>query len=202
MTSTEYRRNAERLLTRQPGFTPTPAMVAEADTVRADHLDGPGFATLCQKGRKLRQDTGQLSGDAVGDVTAAADAAGVTVPPVLSDVLEVMRHSVRMYTADLLAALVNLDEDVYGDFDAERLAAELTAAACRPQVQASQDQRRVRRRIPTPRHRRRRTRRTAPRAERVKGSPSTRPLTPGPRATPLPGPAGHGGPSTQVEGEV
>nr|WSZ97350.1 hypothetical protein OH820_18285 [Streptomyces sp. NBC_00857] len=128
MTSTEYRRNAERLLTRQPGFTPTPAMVAEADTVRADHLDGPGFATLCQKGRKLRQDTGQLSGDAVGDVTAAADAAGVTVPPVLSDVLEVMRHSVRMYTADLLAALVNLDEDVYGDFDAERLAAELTAA--------------------------------------------------------------------------
>ncbi|WP_030637107.1 DUF3631 domain-containing protein [[Kitasatospora] papulosa] len=97
-------------------------------TVRADYLDGPGFATLCAKGRALRQAAGQLTGDASGDVTAAADAAGVKLAPILSDVLEVMRHSPRMFTTDLLAGLVNLDEDVYGDFNAERLAAELEAA--------------------------------------------------------------------------
>ncbi|MFD9762460.1 cell division protein FtsK [[Kitasatospora] papulosa] len=97
-------------------------------TVRADYLDGTGFATLCQKGRALRQDAGQLTGDAAGDVTAAADASGVKLPPILSDTLEVMRHSPRMFTTDLLAGLVNLDEDVYGDFNAERLASELEAA--------------------------------------------------------------------------
>ncbi|MFF5675288.1 FtsK/SpoIIIE domain-containing protein [Streptomyces hygroscopicus] len=97
-------------------------------TVRADYLDGPTFAALCRKGRALREAAGQLTGDAAGDVTAAADAAGVTVPAIVSDVLEVMRHSPRMFTTDLLAALVNLDEDTYGDFNAERLAAELEAA--------------------------------------------------------------------------
>ncbi|MEW2189425.1 FtsK/SpoIIIE domain-containing protein [Streptomyces microflavus] len=97
-------------------------------TVRADYLDGTGFATLCQKGRALRQAAGQLTGDAAGDVTAAADASGVQLQPILSDALEVMRHSPRMFTTDLLAGLVNLDEDVYGDFNAERLAAELEAA--------------------------------------------------------------------------
>ncbi|QNE76065.1 DUF3631 domain-containing protein [Streptomyces finlayi] len=97
-------------------------------TVRADYLDGTGFAALCQKGRTLRQAAGQLTGDAAGDVTAAADASGVKLPPILSDALEVMRHSPRMFTTDLLAGLVNLDEDVYGDFNAERLAAELEAA--------------------------------------------------------------------------
>ncbi|MFH8617893.1 FtsK/SpoIIIE domain-containing protein [Streptomyces sp. NPDC017979] len=97
-------------------------------TVRADYLDGPTFAALCRKGRALREQAGQLTGDAAGDVTAAADAAGVTVPAIVSDVLEVMRHTPRMFTTDLLAALVNLDEDVYGDFTAERLAAELETA--------------------------------------------------------------------------
>ncbi|MGC4911214.1 FtsK/SpoIIIE domain-containing protein [Streptomyces cyaneofuscatus] len=97
-------------------------------TVRADYLDGPGFAALCAKGRALRQAAGQLTGDAAGDVTAAADAAGLQLAPILSDALEVMRHSPRMFTTDLLAGLVNLDEDVYGDFNAERLAAELEAA--------------------------------------------------------------------------
>ncbi|MCQ6245246.1 FtsK/SpoIIIE domain-containing protein [Streptomyces malaysiensis] len=97
-------------------------------TVRADYLDGPTFAALCRKGRTLREAAGQLTGDAAGDVTAAADAAGVTVPPIVSDVLEVMRHSPRMFTTDLLAALVNLDEDTYGDFNAERLATELDTA--------------------------------------------------------------------------
>ncbi|MFF4752275.1 FtsK/SpoIIIE domain-containing protein [Streptomyces sp. NPDC002514] len=97
-------------------------------TVRADYLDGPGFAALCRKGRALRETAGQLTGDAAGDVTAAADAAGVSVPAIVSDVLEVMRHSPRMFTTDLLAALVNLDEDTYGDFNAERLAADLETA--------------------------------------------------------------------------
>jgi S-DNA-T family DNA segregation ATPase FtsK/SpoIIIE len=50
------------------------------------------------------------------------------VPEVISDVLEAMRHSVRMFTTDLLAALVRLDEDVYGDWDAEKLAKELELA--------------------------------------------------------------------------
>lgn len=97
-------------------------------TVRADYLDGPGFAQLCQKGRALREQAGQLTGDAAGDVTAAAEAQGVKVPPILSDVLEVMRHTPRMFTTDLLNGLVNIDEDTYGDFDAARLADELEAA--------------------------------------------------------------------------
>ncbi|MFG2218289.1 FtsK/SpoIIIE domain-containing protein [Streptomyces sp. NPDC048685] len=97
-------------------------------TVRADYLDGPTFAGLCRKGRVLREQAGQLTGEAAGDVTAAADAAGVTVPAIVSDTLEVMRHSPRMFTTDLLNGLVNLDEDVYGDFNAEQLAAELEAA--------------------------------------------------------------------------
>ena len=97
-------------------------------TVRADFLDGPAFSELCQRGRALRQKHGQLTGDALGDVTAAADTAGITIAPVLSDCLDVMRHVDRMHTADLLDRLVNLDEDRYGDFDGERLAAELEAA--------------------------------------------------------------------------
>ncbi|GFN05626.1 hypothetical protein Smic_41820 [Streptomyces microflavus] len=97
-------------------------------TVRADYLDGTGFAVLCRKGRVLREVAGQLTGEAAGDVTAAADAAGVTVPAIVSDTLEVMRHSPRMFTTDLLNGLVNLDEDEYGDFNAEALAAALEAA--------------------------------------------------------------------------
>ncbi|MEU1492116.1 cell division protein FtsK [Streptomyces sp. NPDC005775] len=97
-------------------------------TVRADYLDGPAFASLCRKGRVLREQAGQLTGQAAGDVTAAADAAGVTVPAIVSDALEVMRHSPRMFTTDLLNGLVNLDEDVYGDFNAEQLAAALESA--------------------------------------------------------------------------
>ncbi|MET7756596.1 cell division protein FtsK [Streptomyces sp. NPDC005389] len=97
-------------------------------TVRADYLDGPSFAALCRKGRALREAAGQLTGDAAGDVTAAADAAGLTVPPIVSDVLEVMRHSPRMFTTDLLAGLVNIDEDTYGDYNAEQFASALEAA--------------------------------------------------------------------------
>lgn len=97
-------------------------------TVRADFLDGPAFSELCQRGRALRQKHGQLTGDAVADVTAAADQAGITIPAIISDVLEVMRHSTRMFTVDILAGLVNLDEDTYGDFTGEDLAKELEAA--------------------------------------------------------------------------
>lgn len=97
-------------------------------TVRADYLDGPAFGEVCQRGRALRQAHGQLTGDAAGDVVAAADERGVAIPAVLSDVLDVMRHAPRMFTTDLLAGLVNLDEDTYGDWDAERLAAELDRA--------------------------------------------------------------------------
>ncbi|WP_055491686.1 FtsK/SpoIIIE domain-containing protein [Streptomyces sp. TP-A0356] len=97
-------------------------------TVRADFLDGPAFSELCQRGRALRVKHGQLTGDAAGDITAAADSAGLTIAPVLSDCLDVMRHTDRMHTVDLLDRLVNVDEDRYGDWDAERLAAELEAA--------------------------------------------------------------------------
>lgn len=96
-------------------------------TVRADFLDGPAFAELCQRGRTLRQKHGQLTGDAAADVTAAADQTGYTIAPVLSDCLTVMRHAARMHTVDLLQRLENLDED-YGDWDAERLARELEDA--------------------------------------------------------------------------
>jgi S-DNA-T family DNA segregation ATPase FtsK/SpoIIIE len=97
-------------------------------TVKADLLDGPGFAAICAKGRALRKAIGQLTGEAAGDVTAAADEMGVVIPAVITDVLDVMRHSPRMYTVDLLAGLVNLDEDTYGDWDAEKLAYELDKA--------------------------------------------------------------------------
>ncbi|PBC79892.1 S-DNA-T family DNA segregation ATPase FtsK/SpoIIIE [Streptomyces sp. TLI_235] len=97
-------------------------------TVRADYLDGPAFAGLCQRGRALRTEAGTLSGDAVGDVTAAADQAGLTIAPVLSECLDVMRHAERMHTVDLLDRLVNVDEDRYGDWDGERLARDLEAA--------------------------------------------------------------------------
>ena len=96
-------------------------------TVRADFLPGPDFAELCQRGRALRQKAGQLTGDAVQDVTAAADQAGFSIAAVLSDCLTVMRHTARMHTVDLLQRLENLDPD-NGDWDAERLARELEDA--------------------------------------------------------------------------
>ncbi|MBQ0985140.1 cell division protein FtsK [Streptomyces sp. F63] len=97
-------------------------------TVKNDLLETVEFNTMCLKGRALREAVGQLSGDAVGDVTAAADAAGYTIAPVLSDALDAMRHTDRMHTADLLARLVNADENRYGDWDADKLAAALEAA--------------------------------------------------------------------------
>lgn len=100
-------------------------------TVKADLLDGPGFAAICARGRALRQAVGQLSGDAAGDLSSLAVEQQVQIPAIITDVLTVMQHSVRMFTTDLLAGLVNLDDDLYGDWDAERLAAELDRAGVR-----------------------------------------------------------------------
>ncbi|MGW6258634.1 hypothetical protein [Streptomyces sp. NPDC055085] len=96
-------------------------------TVKADMLETAGFNTMCSKGRALREQAGQLTGDAANDPSAIAEASGVTISPVLSDCLAVMRHSPKMHTVDLLARLENLDED-YGDWDAERLAKEVDDA--------------------------------------------------------------------------
>lgn len=97
-------------------------------TVKNDLLTTAEFNTMCLKGRALREAIGQITGDAAGDVTAAADAAGMVIAPVLSDCLDAMRHSDRLHTVDLLARLVNADEDRYGDWDGDRLAAELESA--------------------------------------------------------------------------
>ena len=97
-------------------------------TVKNDLLTTAEFNTMCLKGRALREKIGQISGDAAGDVTAAADSIGFTIAPVLSDCLDAMRHSDRLHTVDLLARLVNADEDRYGDWDPDRLAIELEAA--------------------------------------------------------------------------
>jgi S-DNA-T family DNA segregation ATPase FtsK/SpoIIIE len=96
--------------------------------VRADYLDGPAFAQICSRGRQLREAVGLLTGDAAGDVRAAADDLGYVIPAVINDVLDVMHHSERMFTDTLLAGLVNLDEETYADWDAERLAVELERA--------------------------------------------------------------------------
>ncbi|MGH3766554.1 MAG: hypothetical protein ACRDTX_15640 [Pseudonocardiaceae bacterium] len=95
------------------------------EIVRCDYMDLPTFATVCTHGRALRVAAGTLSGDAASDPVAAAEAAGVAIPTVLADVLYAMHGVERMHTSTLLARLVNMDEEVYGDYDPERLAAEL-----------------------------------------------------------------------------
>lgn len=97
-------------------------------TVKNDLLTTAEFNALCAKGRALRKEAGQLTGDAAGDVMTEAGEQGYRVPAVVSDVLEAMQHSPRMFTRDLLQRLVNLDEDTYGDWDAEKLAKELEMA--------------------------------------------------------------------------
>ncbi|MGW3273966.1 FtsK/SpoIIIE domain-containing protein [Streptomyces kronopolitis] len=101
---------------------------ASFSTVKNDLLTTAEFNALCLKGRALRMPLGQITGDAAGDVAAVAEQAGVTIPPVLSDCLDVMRHSDRLHSIDLMARLVNLDEDTYGDWDQERLARALDEA--------------------------------------------------------------------------
>ena len=98
---------------------------------KCDYLDNAAFAEVCRRGRALREQAGTLSGDAAGDVVSAAEQAGQAIPAVLSDVLYVMHNSPRMFTSDILAALVNVDEDSYGDWDPSRLAEELERAGVR-----------------------------------------------------------------------
>ncbi|WP_047222547.1 FtsK/SpoIIIE domain-containing protein [Protofrankia coriariae] len=97
-------------------------------TVKADYLDNPAFERVCARGRALRLAEGTLTGQACGDIAAAAGTAGYTIPQVIGDVMEVFGPRTRMWTADILAGLVDVDEDSYGDWDADILAAELDRA--------------------------------------------------------------------------
>jgi S-DNA-T family DNA segregation ATPase FtsK/SpoIIIE len=95
------------------------------EIIRCDYMDLPAFAKICAHGRALRIAADTLTGDAVTDAVAAAEAAGVQIPAVLADVLYAMHGVERMHTTTLLARLVNTDEDAYGEFTPERLADEL-----------------------------------------------------------------------------
>jgi hypothetical protein len=96
-------------------------------TVKADYLDNIAFEAVCERGRALRVKAGTLSGQATGEMQTAK-AAGFVIPPIVADVLEAMGSRTRIFTDDLLAGLVNLDEDTYGDYDGAALAQELEAA--------------------------------------------------------------------------
>lgn len=96
--------------------------------VKADLLDTQDFEKVCQRGRALRLQEGTLSGAATSDIGAAAGAVGYVIPPILGDVMEAFGQRSRMWTEDLLPALVNIDEDTYGEWDATILAAELEDA--------------------------------------------------------------------------
>ncbi len=101
------------------------------EIVRCDYMDLPAFAKICAHGRALRIAAATLTGDAATDTVAAAEAAGVQIPAVLADVLYAMHGVERMHTTTLLARLVNMDDDAYGDFSPERLADELERAGVR-----------------------------------------------------------------------
>ncbi|MGH3699070.1 MAG: cell division protein FtsK, partial [Pseudonocardiaceae bacterium] len=92
------------------------------EIVRCDYMDLPTFAQVCAHGRALRVAAGTLTGDAASDTVAAAEATGVQIPTVLADVLYAMHGVERMHTSTLLARLVNMDEEAYGDYTSERLA--------------------------------------------------------------------------------
>lgn len=94
-------------------------------TVRADLLENEDFEVICQRGRALRIAEGTLTGQACGDIGAAATQVGYTIPPLIGDVMEAFGQRARMWTDDILTELRNIDEDEYGDWDGDRLAAEL-----------------------------------------------------------------------------
>ncbi len=97
-------------------------------TVKADLLDNPAFEVVCQRGRELRLTEGTLTGGACGDLAAAAGSVGYVIPTVLADVLEAFGRRGRMWTDDLLATLVNIDEDSYGEWTGTELAEALDDA--------------------------------------------------------------------------
>ncbi|WP_250283165.1 FtsK/SpoIIIE domain-containing protein [Frankia sp. CiP1_Cm_nod2] len=100
-------------------------------TVKCDYLDNPAFDVVCSRGRVLRVAAGTLTGQAAGDIPSAAGDVGYTIPQIIGDVMEAFGSRSRIWTEDLLSALVNLDEDGYGDFDPAMLAAELDRAGVR-----------------------------------------------------------------------
>ncbi|ABW15611.1 cell divisionFtsK/SpoIIIE [Parafrankia sp. EAN1pec] len=97
-------------------------------TAKADLLDNPAFEIVCQRGRELRLAEGTLTGQACGDLGAAAGTVGYVIPTVLADVLEAFGRRSRMWTDDLLTALVNIDEDSYGEWTGTELAQALDDA--------------------------------------------------------------------------
>ena len=96
--------------------------------VKADLLENPDFEAVCQRGRELRLAEGTLTGEACGDLASAAASVRIVIPTVIADVLEAFGRRSRMWTEDLLSALVNIDEDTYGEWDGTRLASELEDA--------------------------------------------------------------------------
>ncbi|MFE9099808.1 hypothetical protein [Actinomadura geliboluensis] len=99
---------------------------ASFTTVLADYITLPEFVDICERGRDLRVQAGALAGDATDD-TLSGEREDV-IPQVLADALTVMRHTNRIHTTTMLNQLVNLDEDLYGNWTPERLAEELAAA--------------------------------------------------------------------------
>nr|WP_241840268.1 FtsK/SpoIIIE domain-containing protein [Frankia sp. CcI49] len=97
-------------------------------TVKADLLTNPEFDVVCQRGRALRLNEGTLTGAACGDLPAAASSVGYVIPEIIGDVLEAFGQRARMWTDDVLTELRNIDEEIYGDWDGSRLAAELEDA--------------------------------------------------------------------------
>lgn len=100
---------------------------ADFDTVRTDYMDLPAFSVLCERGRAARQAAGTLTGDAAGQLADLADPK-VTVAPILTDALSVMRHTPTMHTTDLLVGLAAISDEDYGDLTPETLAKALEAA--------------------------------------------------------------------------
>lgn len=99
---------------------------ASFTTVKTDYLDMEAFSEICERGRALRETAGTLAGDAADDVLARAGRE--TIPQVLADALTLMRHTERIHAYDLLHRLVNVSQDTYGDWPADRLAEELARA--------------------------------------------------------------------------
>ncbi|TCJ40708.1 FtsK/SpoIIIE domain-containing protein [Parafrankia sp. BMG5.11] len=96
--------------------------------VKADLLDNGDYERVCQRGRALRLDEGTLTGDACGDLASAAASRAYVIPTVIADVLEAFGRRARMWTDDILSALVNIDEDAYGEWTGTELAEALEGA--------------------------------------------------------------------------
>lgn len=95
-------------------------------TVLTDYVDLPTFGDICERGRQLRIDAGTLTGEAADEVLSGS--AVDVIPEVLADVLMVMRHADRMHTTRLMNLLVNLAEEIYGNWTPDQLAEALDRA--------------------------------------------------------------------------